>query len=62
MKQWRKEEIKGLRKYLGLTQKEFAKMLGVTRVYIMMLETGRKQPSELLKKLFDCLEEKHKRG
>lgn len=38
MKQWKKEEIKGLRKYLVLTQKEFAKFLGVTRVYIMMLK------------------------
>jgi DNA-binding transcriptional regulator YiaG len=26
--QWKKEEIKGLRKYLVLTQKEFAKFLG----------------------------------
>jgi DNA-binding transcriptional regulator YiaG len=58
MKEWKKEEIRELRKALGLSQEEFAKLLGVSRVYVMMLETGRRKPSSVLKKLFDCLKEK----
>jgi DNA-binding transcriptional regulator YiaG len=58
MKEWKKEEIRELRKALGLSQEEFAKLLGVSRVYVMMLETGRRKPSSVLKKLLDCLGEK----
>jgi DNA-binding transcriptional regulator YiaG len=62
MKEWKKEEIRDFRKTLGLSQEEFAKLLGVSRVYVMMLETGRRKPSSVLKKLLDCLEEKQRKN
>jgi DNA-binding transcriptional regulator YiaG len=60
MKEWKKEEIREFRKTLGLSQEEFAKLLGVSRVYVMMLETGKRKPSSVLKRLLDCLEEKQR--
>lgn len=42
-----------------MTQKEFGELLGVTKTYIYMLETGRKRPSKLFEKLIDCLSEKY---
>jgi predicted transcriptional regulator len=60
MKEWKKEEIRKFRKALGLSQEEFAKLLGVSRVYVMMLETGKRKPSSVLKRLLDCLEEKQR--
>jgi transcriptional regulator with XRE-family HTH domain len=50
MKEWKKEEIRDFKKALGLSQEEFAKLLGVSRVYVMMLETGKRKPSSVLKK------------
>jgi len=50
MKEWKKEEIRELRKALGLSQEKFAKLLGVSRVYVMMFETGKREPSSVLKK------------
>jgi DNA-binding transcriptional regulator YiaG len=49
MKEWKKEEIRELRKALGLSQEKFAKLLGVSRVYVMMFETGKRKPSSVLK-------------
>ena len=62
MKEWKKEEIRKFRKTLGLSQEEFAKLLGVSRVYVMMLETGKRKPSSVLKKLLDCLEERQRKN
>jgi DNA-binding transcriptional regulator YiaG len=47
---------------LGLKQREFAEVIGTTREYVTKLETGKRKPSLVLKRLFDCLEEKYKRG
>jgi DNA-binding transcriptional regulator YiaG len=62
MKEWKKEEIREFRKALRLSQEKFAKLLGVSRVYVMMLETGKRKPSSVLKKLLDCLEEKQRKN
>jgi DNA-binding transcriptional regulator YiaG len=62
MKEWKKEEIRKFRKALGLSQEEFARLLGVSRVYVMMLETGKRKPSSVLKKLLDCLEERQRKN
>ena len=62
MKEWKKEEIRKFRKALRLSQEEFAKLLGVSRVYVMMLETGKRKPSSVLKKLLDCLEERQRKN
>lgn len=57
---WKKEEIRQFRKQLGLTQKEFAELLGVTREYVVYLERGKKKAGSVLCKLLDCLKEKMK--
>ena len=49
MKDWTPEEIKELRARFGTTQKALADLLGVTRVYVGMLERAEKQPSQTLK-------------
>jgi len=60
MKQWNKEEIREFRVKLGLSQNKLAKVLGVTRQYVVMLETNKRKASLVLKRLFDCLEEKQR--
>jgi len=56
MKRWTHEEIRELRKSHGLYQKDFAELLGVSRVYVNYLENGVKKPGKTLRKLFDCIE------
>jgi len=59
-KKWTPEEIKGLRSRLGLYQKDFAQMIGVTERYVIYLEKGVKQPSKTLKILLSMIDEKEK--
>lgn len=47
-----------LRDNLGMSQDSFAKILGVSRNYVSMLENG-KEPSRALANLFDRLEAEH---
>ena len=51
------QSIKDIRNSLGFTQGEMAELLGITRNYLALMETGRrKTPDELLQKatvLFD---------
>jgi len=61
MKNWTPEEIKGFRKLLSLSQKDFAELTGVGRQYVNYLEKGVKRPGKTLKLLLGCLEEKMKR-
>jgi DNA-binding transcriptional regulator YiaG len=58
MRQWTKEEIKGLRKAKGFSQKAFAREIGVTEHYVYYLERGMREPSQTLRLLLDCIEEK----
>ena len=58
MKQWTSEEIRSFRKQLGLYQKDFAELIGVTRLYIIYLEKGVRRPSKTMKKLLDMLEKR----
>jgi DNA-binding transcriptional regulator YiaG len=62
MKEWTPEEIKRLRQAMGLTQKEFGGLLGVTRNFIYYLERGERKPSKTFKLLLECIEEKHLTG
>lgn len=39
------EEFKKFRKSLGLTQKEFAKRIGISKVYYCKIEYGERNPS-----------------
>jgi len=58
MKNWTKDEIKDFRLRLGVTQVVFSAMLGVTRVYVNYLESGKSRPSKTLRLLLSCLENK----
>lgn len=58
MKDWNQAQLRKFRKELGMTQKEFAEVLGVSRTYIGYLEIGKRLPNRILKRLLDCLEEK----
>jgi len=59
-KNWTAEEIKELRNRLGLYQKDFAQMIGVTERYVIYLEKGVKQPSKTLMILLSMIEENKK--
>lgn len=49
------ERLLHFRKQMKLTQAEFAKALGVSRSYVLNIETGRNEPSrEFLRKLHDA--------
>jgi DNA-binding transcriptional regulator YiaG len=61
MKAWSPEDIKILRSRLGLSQVLFGKRVGVSGTYVYLLEKGVKTPSETLKLLLDCVEEKANR-
>jgi DNA-binding transcriptional regulator YiaG len=67
MKEWKPEDIKGLRGKYGISQAKFAELTGVTTNYVFLLERGDYRPSKSLGFLLDCLEEritkpKKKRG
>jgi DNA-binding transcriptional regulator YiaG len=68
MKEWIPQEIKELRTKHGITQEAFANLLGVSRVYVGLLERADKTPSQTLKLLLTCVEKdlahkgKRKRG
>jgi DNA-binding transcriptional regulator YiaG len=55
-KNWTPEEIKEFRKRLGLYQKDFAHMIGVTERYVIYIEKGVRQPSQTLKILLSMME------
>lgn len=59
-RQWTPDEIRGFRKKLGLTQVQFAAVLGVTQVYISYMEGGVKGPGRTMRLFLDCLEEKQR--
>ncbi|MBE7497109.1 MAG: helix-turn-helix domain-containing protein [Verrucomicrobiaceae bacterium] len=52
------ERVSSLRAKLGLSQEPFAKLLGVSRNYVSMIEQGR-EPSASLKMLIERLENEH---
>ena len=66
MENWGPEEIKSLRVRFKLTQLQLSQRLGVTRVYVMLLEKGVKTPSKTLSLLLSYVEkdlsEKQKGG
>lgn len=53
---WDKYQILALRKRHGLTQKELARLTGVSNNYIYLLEKGVKQPSDTLQILLGYIE------
>lgn len=58
MRAWTPEEIKSFRKGQALYQKDFALLLRVTVQYVCNLEKGVRTPSDTMRALLDCLEEK----
>jgi DNA-binding transcriptional regulator YiaG len=61
-KNWTPKEIKELRNRLGLYQRAFAQVIGVTERYVIYLEKGVRQPSKTLKILLSIIEENEKGG
>lgn len=49
------DEVRKFRAALGLTQGQLAEQLGVTRQYVTLLETGRRQAGRSLAKLLRTL-------
>lgn len=45
----KKKTLQDLRKEKGLTQEQSAKILGITKEYVSMLENGDRNPSDSLK-------------
>lgn len=56
MKAWLPDEIRDFRKLLGMTQRQFANMIGVSGNYVYYLEGGERKPSKTLKILLNYLE------
>jgi len=57
-KQWSSKEVKAFRAVLELSQRDFGKLLGVTEQHIYYIERGVREPSQILRLLLDCIEEK----
>jgi putative transcriptional regulator len=51
------DEIKGIRKELGMTQGTFATVIGVSRKTVESWETGRYQPDGAARRLLSVLEQ-----
>ena len=61
--EWKPDEIKALRKKLSLSQREFAKKLGVSRNLIFYWESGKKNPSaDSLRRLAELAKTVSKNG
>lgn len=56
MKEWTPAEIREFRLSLGLSQRVFCRVIGVTPTYSSLIETGDKRPGPVLRRLLDCLE------
>lgn len=61
MDTWTPDKIKSFRQRLGLTQKAFGELVGVTRMYVIYLEKGVRTPSKTLSILLSCMEKKMKK-
>jgi DNA-binding XRE family transcriptional regulator len=62
-KQWSPIEIKEFRKRLKFRQVDFAELVGVTRMYVVLLEKGVRNPSKTLKILLSMMEQReHEKG
>lgn len=58
---WTPDRIRELRKRLGLTQKKFSELIGVTDIYVNYLEKGVRTPGNTLCILLSCMETKMKK-
>ena len=56
--EWTPEEIKSFKERHSLTGDSMAATLGVTRSYVFQLMNGYKTPSDTIKRLLSCLDEK----
>ena len=59
MATWTAEQIRDLRKRLGLSKAKLGALVGVTKNYIYYLEKGEKAPSKTLCIVFDCVEKQY---
>jgi len=56
--EWTPEAIKAFKERHGLTGDSMAATLGVTRSYVFQMMNGYKTPSDTIKRLLSCLDEK----
>ncbi|MGD0884715.1 MAG: helix-turn-helix transcriptional regulator [Thermodesulfovibrionales bacterium] len=56
MNEWLPDDIKTLRKGLGLSQEAFGERIGVSGNYVYLLEKEVKKPSKTLKLLLDFID------
>lgn len=56
MNAWLPDDVKALRKGLGLSQDAFGEGIGVSGNYVYLLEKGVKRPSKTLRILLDFIE------
>jgi DNA-binding transcriptional regulator YiaG len=56
MNAWLPDDIKTLRKALGLSQAAFGERIGVSRNYVHLLEKEVKRPSKMLRILLDMIQ------
>jgi DNA-binding transcriptional regulator YiaG len=56
MNAWLPDDIKTLRKALGLSQAAFGERIGVSRNYVYLLEKEVKRPSKMLRILLDMIQ------
>jgi len=62
MNNWTPEEIKELRKRLGLSQAMFGKRIGITRQHVYYLERGERTASKTLMLLLDYIDKENAKG
>lgn len=56
--EWTPDAIRSFKDRHGLTADAMAELLGINRSYVFLLMKGQKTPSDILCRLFDCLDEK----
>lgn len=56
--EWNKDTIRAFRKKLGLTQYQFADLLGTSQVLITRWETEKRNPSGVSRKLLTLVAER----
>lgn len=49
------QRIKNVRKKLGMSQRQFAQLLGVTQVSVATWETDKKTPSQMAQRFIDLI-------
>ncbi len=58
--EWTPQNIRGFKEKHRLTASAMAKLLGCNQSYVFLLMQGEREPSTILCRLLDCLDQKSK--